>query len=60
MNTGNTPGELQKILVENGLEPVYFASSAGDYSNNFRILGRIYNLITKKFGKRMGYVAKKS
>ena len=54
-----TPGELKKILVENGLEPVYFASSAGDYSNNFRILGRIYNFIVKKFGKRMGYVAKK-
>ena len=54
-----TPGELKKILIETGLEPVYFASSAGDYSNNFRILGKIWNLLTRKFGKRMGWVAKK-
>jgi len=54
-----TPGELKKILIENGLEPVYFASSAGDYSNNFRILGKIYNFITKKFCIRMGCLARK-
>lgn len=46
-----TPGELKKIMIGNGLEPVYFASSAGDHSGNFRMLGKIWNLITGRFGK---------
>jgi len=54
-----TPNELKRIMTENGLKPVFFASSAGDFSSSFRFVGLMYTLLTRKFGKRMGWVAKK-
>ena len=54
-----TPSELKKIMEEDGLKPVFFTSSAGDFSGSFRFVTKFYNLVTKKFGKRMGWVAKK-
>jgi len=46
-------------MEEDGLRPIFFTSSAGDFSGSFRFVTKIYNLVTKKFGKRMGWVAKK-
>lgn len=54
-----TPGELKKIMAEVGLMPVFFTSSAGDFSGGFRFVTKAYNLLVKKFGKRMGWIAKK-
>jgi len=54
-----TPGELKKIMVEVGLIPMLFTSSAGDFSGSFRFVTRVYNLLVRKFGKRMGWIARK-
>ena len=54
-----TPNELKKIMDEDGLKPLFFTSSAGDFSGSFGFISKVYNLLTKKYGKRMGWVARK-
>jgi len=54
-----TPSELKRILIQNGLQPVYFASSAGDYSELPLQVSRIYSFIVRRFGLRMGWLGKK-
>jgi len=43
----------------NGLKTIFLTSSAGDFSGSFGFINKVYNLLTKKYGKRMGWVARK-
>lgn len=52
-----TPGELKKIMIRNGLKPLWFASSAGDFSGSAYLLTGLYNWLTSSFGRRMGWTA---
>jgi ubiquinone/menaquinone biosynthesis C-methylase UbiE len=51
-----TPKELRLVMLKNGLRPIYFASSAGDYSG---IVTTFYDLLFRKFGHRMGWLGQK-
>jgi len=51
-----TPGELKRIMVKNGLQPIHFASSAGDYSGIFTT---VHDIFFRKFGHRMGWLGQK-
>ncbi len=53
-----TPRQLKKIMIKNNLKPIYFYSSAGDLDGFFPF-NRIYNLISRKLGGRMGWLAQK-
>lgn len=51
-----TPGELKRIMLRNNIQPLYFASSAGDYSG---IMTTLHDLFIRKFGHRMGWLGQK-
>ncbi len=46
-------------MVLNGLKPIFFTLSARDFSGSLRFISKIHNLLSKKIGKRMGWVARK-
>ena len=46
-------------MIESGLNPVFFTSSAGDFSGSLRFVGTVYTLLARRLGKRMGWVARK-
>ncbi|MGB9665227.1 MAG: class I SAM-dependent methyltransferase [Ignavibacteria bacterium] len=48
-----TPGQLKKILIQNGVKPLFYCSSAGDLSG---IFFRIHDFIVRPFGHRMGWI----
>jgi len=48
-----TPTQLKKILIQNGVKPLFFCSSAGDLSG---VLLRLYDFLVKPFGHRMGWL----
>lgn len=50
---------LNSIIVENSLEPICFTSSVVDFSDSCEFVTLAYNLLTRKLGKRMGWVAKR-
>lgn len=51
-----TPGELKRIMLKNNVQPLFFASSAGDYSG---IATTIHDLVIRKFGHRIGWLGQK-
>ena len=54
-----TPKELKKILIKNNLRPLIFNSSAGDNTRDVPVISDIYNMLVRKFGVRMGWLAQK-
>ncbi|MCR4416727.1 MAG: methyltransferase domain-containing protein [Ignavibacteria bacterium] len=48
-----TPKQLKKILIRNGVKPIFYCSSAGDLSGVFF---RIHDFIVRPFGHRMGWI----
>lgn len=47
------PWELKRILKRNGIQPLFYCSSAGDLSG---IMFRLHDFVTKFFGHRMGWI----
>jgi SAM-dependent methyltransferase len=48
-----TPFQLKKILLKNGVKPIFYCSSAGDLSGVFF---KLHDFVTKFFGHRMGWI----
>ncbi len=51
-----SPGELKRIMLKNGIQPLIFASSAGDYSG---IMASLHDLVIRNFGHRVGWLGQK-
>ncbi len=47
------PWELKGILKMNGIQPLFYCSSAGDLSG---VMFRFHDFVTKFFGHRMGWI----
>ncbi len=54
-----TPKDLKKLLIKNNLKPIFFDSSSGDKGGGLPRISSLYNIIFKKFGRRMGWLAQK-
>jgi len=48
-----TPLELKKILIRNGVDPLFYCSSAGDLSG---VMFRVHDFVVSPFGHRMGWI----
>lgn len=51
-----TPWELKNILIRNGVEPIFYCSSAGDLSG---VMFKIHDFIVRPFGHRIGWIGRK-
>lgn len=47
------PWEIKNIMMQNGIKPFFYCSSAGDYSG---VLLKPYDFLVKYFGHRMGWI----